>query len=49
MSNGPASRGKQIPERRLADALAAVLSANLPDRQRQEMASALRTVSRAAG
>lgn len=49
MSYGPASRGNHVPEPSLADVLAAVLSANLPDRRRQDMASALRTVSRALG
>src|ERR1700730_4412905 len=49
MSNGPASRGNRITELSLADVLAAVQSANLPDRRRQEMASALRTVARALG
>jgi integrase len=49
MSTGPASRANQIPEPSLADVLAAVQSANLPARRQQEMASALRTVSRALG
>jgi integrase len=49
MSNGPASRGNRITELSLADVLAAVQCANLPDRRRQEMASALRTVARALG
>jgi integrase len=49
MSNGPASRVNHIPEPSLADVLTAVRSANLLDRRRQEMASALRTVSRALG
>ena len=49
MSSGPASRRNQIRELSLAEVLAAVFSANLPDRRRQEMASALRTVSRVLG
>jgi len=49
MSSRPASRSNYIVEPSLADILAAVLSADLPYRRRQEMASALRTVSRALG
>src|SRR6516162_7366493 len=49
MSAGPASRRNQIRELSLAEVLAAVLSANPLDRRRQEMASALRTVSRVLG
>jgi integrase len=48
MSSRPASRTHYI-EPSLADILVAVLSADLPGRRRQDMASALRTVSRALG
>ena len=49
MSSGSVSRGSPISEFSLADVLAAIQSANLPDRRRQDMASALRTVARVLG
>jgi hypothetical protein len=47
MSYHPPSRVHRTPELTLADVVAAVKAADLPDRRRQEMASALRTVARA--
>jgi hypothetical protein len=49
MSSEENSRNQASPDLTLADALAAVQAADLPERRRQEMASALRTISRALG
>src|SRR5262249_49097878 len=49
MSHKSASRGTHVARPSLADALAAVFAADFPDRRKQEMASALRTLSRALG
>ena len=43
----PASQPPKITELTLADVLAAVQAADLPNQHRQELASALRTVGRA--
>jgi hypothetical protein len=49
MSSEVNSRNEASLDLTLADALAAVQAADLPERRRQEMASALRTVARALG
>ena len=49
MSTEPLSRSNQIVELSLADVLITVQKADLPERRRQEIASALRTVGRALG
>ena len=47
MSSQPPSRACGSPDPTLADALAGVAAASLPERRRQEIASALRTIGRA--
>ena len=49
MSSEVNSRNQASFDLTLADALAAVQAADLPERRRQEMASALRTIARALG
>ena len=49
MSTPPPSRAAAAPPPTLADVLAAVHSAPLPDRRRQDLASAVRSVARALG
>jgi hypothetical protein len=49
MASHSGSRGCASPDLTLADALAAVQVADLPERRRQEIASALRTIARIIG
>jgi integrase len=49
MSSHPGSRGCASPDPTLADVLAAVQAADLTERRRQEISSAVRTIARAIG
>jgi len=49
MASELASRAAENPNLTLANALTAVRAANLPERRRQEISSALRTIARAIG
>jgi len=49
MSTPPASRAIATPPHTLADVLAAIAAAELPERRKQDLASAVRSVARALG